>query len=148
ALAMRLRPDVVMLDADLPDVAGLITRLAADPPAARVVILSAGDDARQTVTLVCAGARGYLSKHATREALIGALRAVSRGELILEATALKAVVGQLADHQSGVVDVTATFFDPRIPSPVGEDITDRSRGGSNESGCMDMRCDYATSAYG
>jgi DNA-binding NarL/FixJ family response regulator len=105
-LTASLQPNVVILDADLPDVVGLIARLAADAPAASVVILSASDDARQTVTLVCAGARGYLSKHATGQELIGAIQAVSRGELILEASALKAVIGQLADHQPGVVDVT------------------------------------------
>ena len=103
ALAARLRPDVVILDADLPDVTGLIAHLTADVPATGVVILSASDDALQAVTLVCAGARGYLSKHATGQSLIEAVRTISRGELVLEATALKAVVGQLAHHKSGVV---------------------------------------------
>jgi DNA-binding NarL/FixJ family response regulator len=105
-LTASLQPNVVILDADLPNVAGLIARLAADAPAAGVVILSASDDGRQAVTLVCAGARGYLSTHATGQDLIGAVRAVSRGELALEATALKAVVGRLAHHKPGVVDVT------------------------------------------
>lgn len=105
ALAARLQPDVVILDGDLTDVAGLITCLAADAPAAGVVILSVSDDALQAVTLVCAGARGYLSKHATGQGLIDAVHAVSHGELVLEAAALKAVVGQLAHHKPGVVDV-------------------------------------------
>jgi two-component system response regulator NreC len=99
------QPNVVILDAELPDVAGLITRLAADAPATGVVILSASDDALQAVTLVCAGARGYLSKHATGQDLIGAVHTVSRGGLALEAAALKAVIGQLAHHKPGVVDL-------------------------------------------
>src|SRR5262249_44167815 len=104
ALAVRLEPDVVILDANLPDLVGLVSCLAADVPTASGVILSAGDDGLQAVTLVCAGARGYLSKHATGQDLIRAVQAVSRGELVLEATALKAVVGQLAHHKPGVVD--------------------------------------------
>ena len=110
-LAARERPDVVILDAYLPDVAGLIARLAADAPAAGVLLLSASDDAQQAVTLVCAGARGYLSKHATGQDLIGAVHAVSRGELALKATALKAVIDQLAHHKPGVVDVAVAPYE-------------------------------------
>ena len=110
-LTASLQPHVVILDADLPDAAGFIARLTTDAPAAGVVILSASDDARQAVTLVCAGARGYLSTYATGQGLIGAIRAVSRGELVLEATALKAVVGQLADHKPGVVAVTDARYE-------------------------------------
>jgi len=110
-LTASLQPNVVILDADLPDAAGLIVRLTADAPAAGVVILSASDDARQAVTLMCAGARGYLSKQATGQDLIGAVRAVSRGELVLEATALKAVVGQLAHHTSSMADVRDTPYE-------------------------------------
>jgi DNA-binding NarL/FixJ family response regulator len=111
ALAARLRPDVIILDANLPDLVGLIAYLAADAPMAGVVILSADDDGLQAATLVSAGARGYLSKHATGGDLIGAIYAVSRGELMLEATALKALVGQLTHHKPGAANVTAASYE-------------------------------------
>ena len=104
-LMASLQPNVVILDAGLPDVTGLTARLVANVPAAGVMILSAGDEARQAVTLVCAGARGYLSTYASGQSLIGAIRAISRGELVLEAAALKSVVGQLADHNPSVVAI-------------------------------------------
>lgn len=103
-LTASLQPNVVILDAGLPDVTALTARLVAAVPTAGVMILSASDEAQQAVTLVCTGARGYLSTYATGQSLIEAVRAISRGELVLEATALKAVVGQLAHHKSGVVD--------------------------------------------
>jgi DNA-binding NarL/FixJ family response regulator len=102
-LTASLQPNVVILDAGLPDVTALTARLVAAVPTAGVKILSASDEAQQAVTLVCTGARGYLSTYATGQSLIEAVRAISRGELVLEATALKAVVGQLAHHKSGVV---------------------------------------------
>ena len=103
-LTASLQANVVILDAGLPDVTALTARLVVAVPTAGVMILAAGDEARQAVSLVCIGARGYLSKHATGQSLIEAIRAISRGELVLEATALKAVVGRLAHHKGGVVD--------------------------------------------
>jgi two-component system response regulator NreC len=101
-LTATLQPNVVILDASLPDVAGLTARLVANVPTAGVMILSASNEAQQAVTLVCAGARGYLSTYASGQSLIGAVRAISRGELVLEATALKAVIGQLVNHNPSV----------------------------------------------
>jgi DNA-binding NarL/FixJ family response regulator len=97
-LAAILQPDVVILDAGLPNVAGLTAQLVAEVSTAGVMILSACDEGQLAVTLVCAGARGYLSTYATSQSLTQAIRAISRGELVLEATALTAVVGQLANH--------------------------------------------------
>lgn len=99
-----LQPNVVILDADLPDTLGLIARLSAVAPTSGVMILYTSGDAQGAMALVRAGARGYLSKHASGQGLIGAVHAVKRGELVLDATALKAVVGQLAHHKPGVVD--------------------------------------------
>ena len=110
-LAARLRPDVVILDADLPDVARLISCLAADAPTASVVILSAAHQDVQAVALVRAGARGYLSKYATGQELITAVRVVGQGELALEAAVLKAVIGQLVYHQDSVGAVADTPYE-------------------------------------
>jgi DNA-binding NarL/FixJ family response regulator len=103
ALAGRLRPDVVILDADLSEVMELVGRVCGDAPAAGVLILSASDDAARAVALVRAGARGYLSKRASGRDLVAAVRAVGRGQLALGTAALTAVVDQLAHRQPATV---------------------------------------------
>jgi CheY-like chemotaxis protein/anti-sigma regulatory factor (Ser/Thr protein kinase) len=65
-LAARHRPDLVVLDLDLPDVGGeqVLAALQADPLTADVpvVILTANAHARQRTRLLEAGARAYLTK--------------------------------------------------------------------------------------
>jgi len=61
--AGQLRPDVVLMDIEMPDVDGVeaTRRITATHPAARVVILSASDDHRIQDALR-AGAAGYVLK--------------------------------------------------------------------------------------
>lgn len=65
-LAARHRPDVVVLDLDLPDLSGeqVLGALQADPLTAEVpvVILTATADPRQRIRLLEAGADAYLTK--------------------------------------------------------------------------------------
>ncbi|CAN5489491.1 hypothetical protein BH20CHL6_BH20CHL6_02540 [soil metagenome] len=65
-LARQLRPDLILLDLHLPDMAGMevLQRLRAEPPlrAVPVVILSADATAGQRERLIAAGAHDYLAK--------------------------------------------------------------------------------------
>jgi len=102
-LTASRQPNVCILDADLPQVAEILQRIAADAPAVAVLILAADEDIQQGVTLVRAGARGYLCKRADGRDLLMAIRALSRGELVLNAHILQAVINQLAQHQPGTL---------------------------------------------
>ena len=102
-LTTSLQPHVCILDADLPQVVEILQRIAAVAPIVAVLILAADEDIQQGVTLVRAGARGYLCKRADGRDLIRAIRALSRGELVLNAHILHAVINQLAQHQHGTL---------------------------------------------
>ena len=80
-LAIRQRPDVVLLDPHLLDADGLGTcrRLRALDPAPRVVLYSAGTDAALPVTARVAGADGIVDKAAPAAELFEAIRMVARG---------------------------------------------------------------------
>ena len=72
AVILRLRPDVVLLDVHLPGGAGgggaeVLRGIAADPSAqaVRVLALSVSDAADDVVSVIRAGARGYLTKAAS-----------------------------------------------------------------------------------
>ncbi len=98
----ELRPDVVLLDARLPDMPGdeVCRRLLASSPELAVVILTTFAEDDLVRRCVRAGARGYLLKDIARLDLGRNLRAVMRGEAVIDskvAPAVLAAVRQAAD---------------------------------------------------
>src|SRR5262249_44169339 len=66
------RPDGVVMDISMPGIGGLeaIRRILAREPAARILVLSAHEDAMHARRVLKAGAVGYLTKRSAAEALI------------------------------------------------------------------------------
>ena len=77
----RLRPDVMVLDWELPRLTGpeVVASIRRDTPEARLMILSVHDSEEAVWRAVEAGASGYVLKSARREDLIAAIRAVAAG---------------------------------------------------------------------
>lgn len=76
-----LRPDVIVLDLNLPDVDGLdgLIRLRAAAGATPIVIVSSLTDNRLIASAIKAGATGYVPKHASREDFREAFAAITAG---------------------------------------------------------------------
>lgn len=81
-LAVSSRPDLVVLDLSMPGGTGLdlATRLRAQLPEVRILILSVHDHPEYVLGAVRAGAQGYLRKDTSPAELREAIRAVARGE--------------------------------------------------------------------
>jgi DNA-binding NarL/FixJ family response regulator len=81
-VAAATRPQVVLLDLNLPGLSGadLIARLIALSP--RVLVLSASGERQDVLDAVTAGATGYLVKSARLEDLVAAVRATAAGEAV------------------------------------------------------------------
>jgi len=75
------RPDVAVIDIDLPDVSGfeLTRRLTRRDSSARVIVSSMNDDPMLAAQAIEVGARGYVSKSDEAQAFIGAIRHVYAG---------------------------------------------------------------------
>jgi len=86
ALTERLRPDILLLDDDMPDVDGLGVTLAvrASVPRTRIVILTGWTDQRRAELLLRMGVDGYLSKATSMLKLTDTLRLVHRGEHVFD----------------------------------------------------------------
>jgi DNA-binding NarL/FixJ family response regulator len=87
--ALAARPDVILLDLELPGFDGVevIRRVRESAPATppiRIVVLSAFDRDEQIVGAIRAGAEGYLLKGAPREEVFRALRVVHAGGSLIE----------------------------------------------------------------
>ena len=81
----RVRPDVALLDADLPNCDGIraTQQISLRVPDCRVIVFSAQEDEQMLVQALEAGASGYLSKGSPLVDLIDATRAVHRGDALV-----------------------------------------------------------------
>jgi NarL family two-component system response regulator LiaR len=81
-LIRRLRPDVILLDSDLPglDVISITRRIHGVAPDVGVVVFASDSDDEQALLGLRAGAVGVLGKGVAMEALARSLVAVKRGE--------------------------------------------------------------------
>jgi DNA-binding NarL/FixJ family response regulator len=86
AVVRAEQPDVVLLDLNLPGLGGLelLRRVLLEHPAARVVVLSMHAEALYAARALQAGAVGYLSKNASPEELLEAIRRVAAGGRYIE----------------------------------------------------------------
>jgi DNA-binding NarL/FixJ family response regulator len=95
-IAASVRPDVAVVDLQLPDVSGVeVTRgLQAAFPAARVLILSASGEHRDVLDAVKAGATGYILKSASRAEFLDAVRRTGSGDAVFSPGLAGLVLGE------------------------------------------------------
>lgn len=86
AIFKAWRPTVTVLDLNLPGLGGLgvIERLKAVDPEARILVLSMHDDPMHVTRALQAGASGYVTKNAQPGEITDAVRRVARGRTYVE----------------------------------------------------------------
>jgi two-component system, NarL family, response regulator LiaR len=109
-LARRHRPDVVLLDDELPGLGGVpgLQKLAAEIPDSRIVMLAADYEERRGVRAILAGAAGYLSREIATAALQRVVRAVIRGEVVTPRSLTPALI-ELARSDVGIRPVRSVL---------------------------------------
>ncbi|HYF81284.1 MAG TPA: response regulator transcription factor [Symbiobacteriaceae bacterium] len=82
AKALELRPDVILLDLQMPRCSGLeaLTRIRARLPEVAVIVLTYSDDEQDLIEALKRGAQGYLLKDLEPEVLFSSVRGAARGE--------------------------------------------------------------------
>jgi DNA-binding NarL/FixJ family response regulator len=102
--AIAERPDLCILDVGMPKMTGLQAARAirSHLPGARVLMLSMHDDERYLFEALKAGASGYVLKREADQDLVGAIRAVGRGEAFLTNAAERSIIREwMADGADG-----------------------------------------------
>jgi two-component system response regulator NreC len=110
AAAQRLRPHVVLMDIDMPELSGLeaTRRIGAARLPSKVLVLSLYDDEDLIAECMNVGAAGYVLKDGPASQLLYAIEAVHRGERYMSPRALSVVV---ARGRAGGKASTATRYD-------------------------------------
>ncbi len=104
-LAPTVRPDVILLDLELPGMSGVdaIPKVAAAVPDARVIVLTAYDTDERVLGAIRAGARGYLLKGAPADEIARAIRAVHAGGSYLASRIAAKVLTQVRSPRRSTV---------------------------------------------
>jgi DNA-binding NarL/FixJ family response regulator len=94
ATALEMRPDVVLMDLEMPELNGIeATRaLKAAGSSASVVVLTTFSDRERIIGALDAGALGYLLKDAEPEEIIRGVRAAARGDSPLAPRAAREMI--------------------------------------------------------
>lgn len=117
AQALRLQPDVVLMDIKMPGMNGIdATRtILHTSPHIAVLIVTMFEDDDSVFGAMRAGARGYLLKDATLDDLVRAVTAVSRGEAIFSPAIARRMIQFFSAPQ------------PAAPPQLFPELTDRER---------------------
>ena len=132
-LAPSIRPDVLLLDIDLPGLSGIeaVRELAPRLPDTRIVMLTASTDHRDLLDAVRYGAGGYLTKDLTGDALLRAIRGLRKGDLAMSRGHAATVVEHLArtarpqQAAAGTLEGLLSAREQDVLRLLAEGLTDR-----------------------
>jgi DNA-binding NarL/FixJ family response regulator len=132
-LAHRLRPEVILLDIDLPGMTGIdaVRELAPRLPDTRIVMLTVSTDRRDLLEAIRHGAAGYLTKDLTGDALLRAVKGLRKGDLAMSRVHAAQVVEHLQRGVTGVpgadsdVDQLLSSREREVLRLLSEGLTDR-----------------------
>ena len=103
-LALDARPDVVLMDLEMPDVDGIdaIRRLKDAGSDARIVVLTTFSDRERILGALDAGALGYLLKDAEPDEIVRGVRAAAAGQSPLAPRAAQELISERAETRTDV----------------------------------------------
>jgi DNA-binding NarL/FixJ family response regulator len=102
-LVAELRPDVVLMDVDLPDCDGIATaeRLRAEHPQTRIVVLTGSTDATLVGRATAAGASGFLTKDGALGDVLHAVHTAHAGGMTVSTHLLTGLLRSTAAQVAG-----------------------------------------------
>ena len=104
----RDRPDLVLLDLNLPGIGGLelLRRMLLEDKAARILVLSMHAEPLYAARAMELGARGYLSKNTSADELLTAVRRAAAGGRYIESAIAQELALQRVSPHHGLADLT------------------------------------------
>lgn len=127
-MALKLKPDVVLMDIRMPDGDGLnaLGRIKLERPDLPVLVFSGFDNPAYVARAVALGASGYLLKGTTKDKLVSAIRKAAAGENLWTREELRRVTGALATPRlSTDIDVPLTQRESQVLGHLVQGLTNK-----------------------
>jgi two-component system nitrate/nitrite response regulator NarL len=134
------RPDVVLLDLNMPGISGLdaLSAILKDAPGTQVVMLTVSEDAEDLVTALRNGAQGYLLKNIDGEFLVRSIRRAAQGESVISPEMAGKLMRQVRTGAPSALPAD-------VLSPREREILQRlAKGGSNKEIARDLELAEST----
>jgi DNA-binding NarL/FixJ family response regulator len=145
-LVERLRPDLVLMDVQMPVMDGIeATREIASCNLGRVIILTTFDRDDYLIDALRAGASGFLLKNAEPERLIDAVRVVGSGHALLAPEVTRRVIEKMTSADSAAATGSRYAGGPCVTTPPGGSRSSSRRTSSTSwSGCATTSSSWPT----
>jgi len=103
ARTVESAPDVVLMDVRMPKMGGIeaAAHIRDQAPSTRVIMLTASDDDDDLYAAVRAGANGYLLKDSSFDTVVDGVRAVARGESLINPSMATKLMAEFAAMAEG-----------------------------------------------
>ena len=130
-LAHELRPDIIIMDINMPGIGGLeaISRLHKRDPKIKIIALTVHETEPFPTRVLKAGAKGYLSKRCVPQELISAIRSVHSGGTFITSQVIREMSKTPGAEESSINRLTAREFqifsmiaEGRTAVEIGEDM--------------------------
>jgi DNA-binding NarL/FixJ family response regulator len=111
--AGKLRPDLVLLDLNMPEMDGLeaMPEILSVCPSTKIIVLTVHDSGEMAAQVLAAGAKGLVLKSDAATDLVRAVQSIHKGQPFLSPTVTRIILGQLAKASQ--------------PGPLPSDVTTR-----------------------
>jgi DNA-binding NarL/FixJ family response regulator len=104
------RPDIILMDLDLPGMSGIegIQRIKKLQPAVDIIVITIHEESETVFDALCAGASGYMTKNVNHSRLLDALEEVKKGGAPMSEKIARLVVGSFQKNQDSPLTARET----------------------------------------
>ena len=129
-LATQLRPDMVLLDVNMPGMGGIeaAARIAAVLPEARIMMLTVSENTESLLAALKAGAHGYVLKGVSANDLRAITRAVASGEAYVTPTLAAEMLTEFSRPREPDAFSTLTQRETEVLELLSQGLTNREIG--------------------
>ena len=126
AKARELKPDLILMDINMPHGSGLeaVSAIKGELPEIKIIMLTVHDEEKNLFEAITRGAEGFLSKNVRAKALLDSLRGVMEGEAAIS----RSMAGKILKEFARLAEIEAGHIAGQLTPREGEVLQKISEG--------------------